>query len=582
MIKALINSKGLALGFIILIASLVFIPLIGNSPLFDWDEINFAECAREMLVTGNYSQVQLNYNPFWEKPPFFIWLQAISMNIFGINEFAARFPNAICAVITLCIIYLIGKKVNSAGFGLTWALIYAGTLLPHFYSKSGIIDPWFNLFIFASFYFLLIHFNNPVGKEGIKTSVFAGFFLGLAILTKGPAAVIIIGAFLGALWGLQRFKKVTTLKLLFIFIGSLLLTGFSWFIVELLRGNAHVIRAFFEYQLRLFNTEDSDHGGFLLYHFVVLLIGCFPSSLLMLLAFRKSPNDTPFQKHIKLGMLILFFVVLAIFTLVKTKIVHYSSLCYLPLTYLATYSVFKLLNGEYHLKKWFNLSFIIISLLLGIALIAIACIDLIKPILINNHLIIDEFAAANLMADVHWTGWEWIIGAVFILVSHLFIRFINKGRIRFLFYLYGFYVFFIITAINIFIPKIEQYTQHAAIEFYQAVADKDFYVETSGFKSYAYLFYSNKRPEQNLNADCVNTVKKNLDDMEKMGHNRLTSFSLAYTNWMQYGNIDRPAVFVSKINSAGALLENRLVKKLYTKNGFVFSVRMPERRYSRR
>jgi 4-amino-4-deoxy-L-arabinose transferase-like glycosyltransferase len=84
---------------------LIFIPFIGNCHLFDWDEINFAECAREMLVSGNFSRVQLNFQPFWEKPPVFIWLQAFSMQLFGITEFAARFPNAICSAITLVFLY---------------------------------------------------------------------------------------------------------------------------------------------------------------------------------------------------------------------------------------------------------------------------------------------------------------------------------------------------------------------------------------------------------------------------------------------------------------------------------------------
>lgn len=581
MIKALTDNKYLALGFIILVAAVIFIPLIGNSPLFDWDEINFAECAREMVVTGNYSQVQLNYNPFWEKPPFFIWLQAISMNIFGVNEFAARFPNALCGIITLCVIYLVGKKTNSPKFGLAWALVYAGTLLPHFYSKSGIIDPWFNLFIFSSFYFILLHFNNPIGKEGVKTSVLSGFFLGLAVLTKGPAAIVIVGVFLGALWGFHRFKKITNLKFLMIFIGSLVLTGFSWFIVESLRGNAHVIKAFIDYQIRLFKTEDSDHGGFLLYHFVVLLIGCFPSSLLLILSFRKSSHDTPFQKHVKLGMLILFFVVLGIFTLVKTKIVHYSSLCYLPLTYLATYSLFKLLSNEFKIKKWFLISFILISLLIGTAFMLMGMIDKFKPWLLESGLIKDDFALGNLQAQVHWQGWEWLIGFLFIFVSHLCARFIGKGVHKLLFYLYGFYILFCIAAINVFIPKIEQYTQHAAIEFYEAVADKDFYVETSGFKSYAYLFYSKKPAEHNTNPDCLSYMKQNLDEMEQKGYNRLTSFSLAFTNWMQFGNIDKPAVFVCKVNNAESLLKNRLVKKMYAKNGYVFCVRMPDKAISK-
>jgi 4-amino-4-deoxy-L-arabinose transferase-like glycosyltransferase len=53
----------------------------------------------------------------------------MSMNIFGINEFAARFPNALCGVITLLVLYKTGKELNDQKFGLTWAFVYASTLV---------------------------------------------------------------------------------------------------------------------------------------------------------------------------------------------------------------------------------------------------------------------------------------------------------------------------------------------------------------------------------------------------------------------------------------------------------------------
>jgi 4-amino-4-deoxy-L-arabinose transferase-like glycosyltransferase len=56
--------------FIIFVSAVIFfIPFLGSVHLFDWDEINFAESAREMIVTGNYSRVQIDFHPFWEKPP---------------------------------------------------------------------------------------------------------------------------------------------------------------------------------------------------------------------------------------------------------------------------------------------------------------------------------------------------------------------------------------------------------------------------------------------------------------------------------------------------------------------------------
>ena len=96
------------------VGALLFIPFLGESHLFDWDEINFAEAAREMLVSGNYSYVQINFKPFWEKPPLFIWMQALSMSAFGVNEFAARLPNAICGIFTILTLFNIGNKLELA------------------------------------------------------------------------------------------------------------------------------------------------------------------------------------------------------------------------------------------------------------------------------------------------------------------------------------------------------------------------------------------------------------------------------------------------------------------------------------
>jgi 4-amino-4-deoxy-L-arabinose transferase-like glycosyltransferase len=153
--------------FLFALASLFFIPFLGHVHLFDWDEINFAESSREMLVSGDWFHVQINYEPFWEKPPLFFWIQSISMAIFGINEFGARFPNALFGIITLLAIYFIGKKHFSAKLGMTWAFVYAGSLLPHIYFRSGIIDPIFNLFIFLSVYHLLLNIKYNKSKNAL-------------------------------------------------------------------------------------------------------------------------------------------------------------------------------------------------------------------------------------------------------------------------------------------------------------------------------------------------------------------------------------------------------------------------------
>ncbi len=186
------DTKNLPYLIIFLVAALLFLPFLGQVHLFDWDEINFAESAREMLLTGNWTRVMVDFQPFWEKPPFFIWLQALSMKLFGVEAFSARLPNAICGIFTLIILFRIGYKLFDKFFGLLWVLAYAGSFLPHFYFKSGIIDPIFNLFIFLGLYWL-IKMTSPEERTLKQTryySILAGIFVGLAVLTKGPVGLL--------------------------------------------------------------------------------------------------------------------------------------------------------------------------------------------------------------------------------------------------------------------------------------------------------------------------------------------------------------------------------------------------------
>jgi 4-amino-4-deoxy-L-arabinose transferase-like glycosyltransferase len=571
----LLNTDIKAYAFIFIAAGLLYIPFIGNMPLFDWDEVNFAECAREMLASNNYSEVQLYFHPFWEKPPLFIWLQAISMNVFGVNEFAARFPNALCGVITLMVLYKTGKELNDRKFALTWVFVYASTLLPHVFFKSGIIDPWFNLFIYVSVYYLIQHTNNPVGKFGYKTAIISGFFLGLALLTKGPAALILVSLTITVFFVLGRFKKISSFKFIAAFFLAFLITGLSWFAVMYLKGNGQVIKEFIEYQIRLFNTEDSDHGGPFIYHFVVLLLGCFPSSLFLILAHKKSASDTPYQMHSKRWMMSLFWVVLILFSIVQTKIVHYSSLCYFPLTYLATYAIQKLFAAQYNWKKVFHLFFVVISSLLGLVFLIIGCVPLFKTWLINSNLIVDPFAVENLKAEVYWSGFEWIIGVVFLGVTYYSLVKIKKGSFKFIYLLFLSSLFAVYSLIMIVAPKVEQYSQRTAIEFYKQCAKHGFSVESIGFKSYATLFYGELEPSFENNQSFKDYLQLHRNEYESQNINVDISYSLIRTNWMRDIQSSKPSCFVAKILDEEVIKSSSpYLKELYRKNGFIFYVRV--------
>lgn len=531
---------------IALASLLLFIPFLGSVHLFDWDEINFAEAAREMILTGDYSRVQINFQPFWEKPPLFLWMQVVSMKLFGINEFAARFPNALCGVATLLVLFNIGSKLYNKHFGLLWVLAYAGSLLPQFYFRSGIIDPWFNLFIFIGIQQAIVY-TLPSEENRLKNLVLSAVFIGLGILTKGPVSLLIFGlCVVFYLLAKEGSWRIISVKHFFIFSAVVLLTGFSWFIVEIVRGRGEVVKEFIEYQIRLFSQGESGHGQPFYYHFIVLLFGCFPVSILFFLSFKRSENDSDEQRHFKVWMQIMFWVVLVLFSMVKTKIVHYSSLTYFPLTFLGAWVILKVSRDEIIWRKRNSFALLTTGGLVALVLTSLQFVENFKEKIIALNIIKDDFAVANILSEVEWSGYEFFTG---ILLFSGVIAFVFCVRLRL--FEKGFSLLFFSTMLAtwfaslLIVPKAEQYTQRAAIDFYESLKDKDCYVETIDFKSYAYLFYSNKKKPDN-------------PESLKM-------------KWLLKGAIDKPAYFVSKnIKEEQILHYNPQLEVLYRKNGFVF------------
>ncbi len=540
------NKKTLTVLLIAAVGALLFIPFLGGVHLFDWDEINFAESAREMLLTHNYLTVQINFLPFWEKPPLFIWMQVLAMKTFGINAFAARFPDAIVGIVTLITLYLIGEKHFSHRFGLLWVLVYAGSILPQMYFHSGIIDPWFNLFIFLGIYFMVIYLS-PEGKRNKNWFIFlSAASIGLGIMTKGPVALLDFLLALGV-WLIydRSWKKVFNLRFLLIYGITLALIGGFWFILQIMNGKAYLILEFIQYQIRLFSQKDAGHGGFLMYHFVVLFVGVFPASIFALAAFRKFKDQNNTQKLFRNWMMISFWVVLILFTIVKTKIIHYSSYCYFPLTFLATYAIMQMVEKKMKFRNWLKTILIVMTVLEGSALILLQLFVKYKDQIIAKDWIKDPFAVGNLQATVHWSGYEFLLGVMLIVGIMLSLILFRKQILKMV---TGIFITSLIyTTLTIFIitPKIEQYSQNAAIEFYQNHAKQDCFMEVWGFKSYAQYFYFKKQPPEN--------------------GTRIDEESLLK------GNFTKPVYVVTKITSYREFQKRYPdFSLLYIKNGFAF------------
>ena len=535
---------------------LLFIPFLGKAHLFDWDEVNFAEAAREMVVSGQWFNVQVNYEPFWEKPPLFIWLQSLSMHCFGINDFAARFPNVIIGLISILILYYVSFKHYGQQVAIASTLLYLGSFTPHLYFKSGIIDPLFNLFIFLGV--LQLYKASSLRRKGLHFFM-SGVFIGLAVITKGPAAILIIGL-AGLAYQLiyrDHFYRLT--DLLKLVVGLLVFPGL-YFGLQIAHHGWWFLNEFIVYQWELFSQPVASHGQPFYYHAVVLLLACFPLTILAIHALWISPTKDR-GDGFKQWMKVLFWVVLVLFSTVTTKIVHYSSLCYFPLAILA---------GEWLCKK-FNLSLLqkilllLVSSIWTTALVVIVRLKKFDSFEKWISQIDDKFTQSQLMAEVNWTPLA-IVLAVLLLLSTVLVV-IKYSKANLMSYLI-FNVFLISMIMQVFIPRIESHTQLKWVKHLSTYKGKEMIHLTKGFKSYAHLYYTHQQKFE-ASDELKSTVLRQMNkgSFYELDREARQTFDVLYRNYV----IDSTQLSFSlstKINDQEEIEQNPRLKKVFSGNGY--------------
>jgi 4-amino-4-deoxy-L-arabinose transferase-like glycosyltransferase len=478
---------------VVLSALVVLLPSLGAVRLFDWDEINFAESAREMIETNNYLQVQIDYRPFYEKPPLFIWLQTLSMQVFGINEFAARFPNVVVGITTLLVAFSIGSRMHSKRFGILWMVCFAGSILPHFYMRSGIIDPLFNLLMFLAIWWIYRSVQEP---STFRWPLAAGIATGLAALTKGPVGLGLVGLTSIIAWFVTHRALPFPWRTLFVVFMMALVVPSLWIGTEYLMHGPTFMTENLAYQWRLLTTGEAGHAQPWYYHLVVVAIGCFPASVFIWQGARTTTQDDQQQRDFLRWMIVLLCVVMAVFSAVTTKIVHYSSFAYLPLTYLAARALNRRLDGD---SAGLSLLQSCGLLTLGALLSALFCI--VPLAFINKQWLLglptfrDVYLRAAMSRDVQWLGFEQYIG-VLLLASTIITIVTLKSRPRLAIgSLFGGVVLMLTLFLPLVAPRIEAYTQGAALDFYESLQGTPQAVQPLSMKSYAHLFYTRKSPD---------------------------------------------------------------------------------------
>ena len=167
---------------------------LGYSTLLDPDEAHYAELTREMLQSGNWLVPLLNGKPFIDKPVLFHWCQGAAVFLLGESEFAARLPTALSALALIGVTRWVGAALFGAEVGEWGAIMFATIPATFALASIAVFDMVFALFLFGALGCLLV----AARERRVRVEVAGYALLTLAVMTKGPVALVLIGLFLGA------------------------------------------------------------------------------------------------------------------------------------------------------------------------------------------------------------------------------------------------------------------------------------------------------------------------------------------------------------------------------------------------
>ncbi|MEO1449046.1 MAG: hypothetical protein AAFV07_05925, partial [Bacteroidota bacterium] len=278
-----------------------------------------------------------------------------------------------------------------------------------------------------------------------------------------------------------------------------------------------------------------------------VLLGCFPISFLIWgqWQFRGAATDS-FRRW----MWFLFAVVMLLFSAISTKIVHYSSMSYLPLSYLAADYLWRWHRSEKVLPKGLYWALGLYGSLIGliitlVPLIAHQADAWLRPWL-SDPLAIDALDMA-----VPWTGWEGLTGLLYMAILWWSLaRLRAKDLMPFAWGQALGLSLMLLTLAGFILPKVEKYSQGPAITFYRQLAGQDVYVWPLKHKSYAHYFYAKTQPlseENGLYEAQQQTLKKlDVQSFSELNQEQRVLYRGHLQNWLITGEIDKPAYFVIK------------------------------------
>jgi 4-amino-4-deoxy-L-arabinose transferase-like glycosyltransferase len=318
---------------------LIYITPLGTHGLFEPDEGRYAEIPREMIESGDYITPKLNYVKYFEKPVLTYWMSAASFKIFGENEFAARLPSALCALLGIAVVWGLGTRIFGRRTGVLSAVMLGTSLLYFAIGTITLTDMPVSLFItaaMAAFYFGALSADR-------RWYLLCYAAMALAVLTKGLIGVVLPA---GIVFWYVVFTKKWRLIPHFLYVPGILLffaISVPWFYL-VCKENPDFFRFFFiqEHFQRYATTMHNRYEPF--WFFLSLMPAAvmpwtgFLPSLFSKSGVLRSPGS-PEERDAVIFLLVWFGVILLFFSASSSKLIPYIVPCLPPLVILMAASV---------------------------------------------------------------------------------------------------------------------------------------------------------------------------------------------------------------------------------------------------
>ena len=360
------------LAWIVLILATLYICYFHNLGAVGFvgpDEPRYAWIARDMAETGDWVTPRLYGRPWFEKPVLYYWGAALSFRIFGVSEAAARFPSALAALFATLAMAWLAWRVYGAE-SARWLLLLLPTTVGMIgFSHAAATDmPFAGMLtiamVFAARLLGLIPSHSPTPSTSLTSSTsynsfFLGLFLGLAVLAKGPAAIILSGGAV-LLWAAFTKRWRDAFRCLHpVAIASFCLTALPWYIL-CARRNPDFFRVFIiEHNFKRFLTPEFQHIQPFWFYIPIFLVAVFPWTILLVPGVRQilvegRNRRSEFASTILLVSWSAFTLVF--FTISKSKLPGYILPAIPPAGLLLTSSLVESLRIKERPQRWLTVT----------------------------------------------------------------------------------------------------------------------------------------------------------------------------------------------------------------------------------